>query len=118
MRKLILISIVFIFFACDNEPMEETNPFIGAWEWQEDGYIERFTFKDNEKVEFYFEDTLSENKINNPSTDNGTYQYTETLIYFNWNKTGESTANYILNSNTLVLTHSRTNKTITYNKTN
>jgi len=34
MKKLIfIVSIVFILVSCDNEPMNEENPFVGTWEY-------------------------------------------------------------------------------------
>jgi len=123
MKKILLItltiSILLFMSNCENaEKTKEGNPFIGIWEWQDDSFIERFAFSENNEVSFYYEDTLMEHKLNNPSTDTGTYQYTKSHIDFNWNRMGETSADYTLNNNKLVLTHSKTNKTITYVKIN
>jgi len=118
MRKTVFVlALAFILFSCDNENMNEpTNPLIGTWEWNSDGYIERFSFTENE-VTMYYEDTYLPHTLENPSTDSGTYQYTDSHIIFEWEKMGISSADYIINANKLTLTHNRTNKVITYIKT-
>jgi len=46
MQKFIItLTLAFLLFSCDTEPMSETNPFIGTWESKTSGYRTVFTDK-------------------------------------------------------------------------
>ncbi|MCL2138269.1 MAG: membrane lipoprotein lipid attachment site-containing protein [Treponema sp.] len=56
MKKLLLaLSIVLILASCDNGGMSgESNPFIGAWEADDDGKFGGYLFTENEVIRYYF----------------------------------------------------------------
>ena len=91
------------------------NPLIGTWEWQDEYEIERFEFTENE-VTFYYERKYIPHSMGNPSTDKGTYEYTDTKIIFEWEGMKTLSSDYIINGNKLTMTHNATGKVITYTK--
>ena len=117
MKNLLLtLTLAFALLSCnDGTVNEKINPLIGTWEWQNEYEIERFEFTENE-ITFYYEQKGTPHSMGNPSTDKGTYEYTDTKIVCVWEIMGTLSSDYILNGNKLILTHNATGKTITYTK--
>ena len=97
MKKLLLLSIVFLLFSCDTEPMSEQvtiNPFVGEWEdvWDEDNhsYKESYIFTEYEFT-YYFEGFIRASDNYGTTiepftrTDKGTYQADNSFITFTFN---------------------------------
>ena len=116
-----VFAIAFFLVSCDTENMDnetsKLSPFIGMWEWQDEYDIERFEFTENE-VTFYFEQKSIPHSMTNPSTDKGTYEYTDSHIVFEWERMSTTSADYIIRGSELTMTHNATGKVIKYQKIN
>ena len=114
MKKLLLSLVgVCLFFSCDNDGMDNTNLLIGTWENATDTQIETLTFSENNKLTSTYKFLIIPDF--EPITENGTYQYYDTVIIFRF-EYGKFFADYSISDNELTLSFSHTGNTGIYIK--